>query len=237
MEARSRAGWRSSRVEAHPRERAGVALGPLREHGGLPVAGRGDQQRDGELAGLQEAAHRRGRGTSPAGRGGGSRRTSVRCAPPSSTDTAGPAVPVSKSGGFSARRIPLRRASSSRSARGKGAGPRVAVGEHHPRRGGRAPAGSALGVHEAFANRPEGGLRARAEAELAEDVRHVRAGGSLADSQLGGDLLVRLARAHEPQDLELARRELRARVVAWSRAGARTSGAERSAGSSWSSPR
>src|SRR3954467_4922698 len=59
------------------------------------------------------------------------------------------------------------------------------------------------GVHETFANGPEGGLGARAEAELAQDVRDVRSGRSLADPQHVGDLLVRLARAHESEDLEL----------------------------------
>ena len=46
----------------------------------------------------------------------------------------------------------------------------------------------------------------------------MRPGRPLADLQLGGDLLVRLARAHESQDLELAGRELLAEVVPWSRA-------------------
>ena len=44
------------------------------------------------------------------------------------------------------------------------------------------PLGLGLGhLNEAFADGPEGGLGARAEAELAEDVRHVRPGRPLAD--------------------------------------------------------
>src|SRR3954451_17941792 len=63
------------------------------------------------------------------------------------------------------------------------------------------------GVHEALVGRPQGRLGPRAEAELAEDVRDVRACGSLADVELGGDLLVGSTGAQQREDLELARCE------------------------------
>ena len=46
----------------------------------------------------------------------------------------------------------------------------------------------------------------------------MRARRSLAYPELDGDLLVRFARAHEPQDLELAGGELPRRITAWIRA-------------------
>src|SRR3954469_7385107 len=70
------------------------------------------------------------------------------------------------------------------------------------------------GVHEPLVRRPQGRLGPGAEAELAEDVRDVRACGSLADVELGGDLLVRSAGAQQRKDLELARREARLQVLA-----------------------
>src|SRR5215211_175444 len=63
------------------------------------------------------------------------------------------------------------------------------------------------GLHDALVRCPQRRLGARAEAELAEDVRDVSARRSLAYLQLGGDLLIRSPGAQECEDLELARRE------------------------------
>ena len=49
--------------------------------------------------------------------------------------------------------------------------------------------------------------------ELAQDVRYVGTRRSLADLQLGGDLLVALARSQEAEDFEFPRGQLRVRPV------------------------
>src|SRR5262249_157855 len=54
---------------------------------------------------------------------------------------------------------------------------------------------------ETFPHRPQRGLRARGEVELAQDVAHVGRSRALADPQLRRDLLVGLAGRHHPQDL------------------------------------
>src|SRR4051812_14257355 len=69
-------------------------------------------------------------------------------------------------------------------------------------------------VHEALAYRPQRSLSARREAELSQDVRHMRPSSALTDAQLGGDLLVRSARAHQREHLELPAGECARGVVA-----------------------
>ena len=142
----------------------------------------------------------RKRGTSPSALGGGDRRASTRCAPPSSTDTAGPSVAASKSRGVSATADSTSQSilAALRMRQGREP-PSSAVGEHHPHPGRARPSN----VHKPLANGPERRLGAGAEAELGEDVRHVCPGGSLAYVKLRGDLLVGLAHAHEPEHLEL----------------------------------
>ena len=74
-----------------------------------------------------------------------------------------------------------------------------------------------LEAHEPLARGPERRLGARAQAELGEDAGDVGADGPLADAELHGDLLVRLARADEAQHVELARGERAASCRAPSR--------------------
>src|SRR4051794_22113201 len=73
--------------------------------------------------------------------------------------------------------------------------------------------GLVLPADEPVLDRVHRGLRAVAEAELAEDVRHVRLHRALRDAKVERDRLVRAAAGELGEDLELARRELVAGTV------------------------
>src|SRR4029079_12536954 len=60
------------------------------------------------------------------------------------------------------------------------------------------------GLGELVLDRPEGCLRPRREAELAEDVRDVGPGGPLRDEEGRPDLLVAHPLAEQPEDVLLA---------------------------------
>src|SRR4051794_29351175 len=67
---------------------------------------------------------------------------------------------------------------------------------------GGASGGRALG--DLVLDGPQGGLSPAGEAELAEDVRHVRSSGSLRDEELRPDLLVAHALPEQPEDVSFA---------------------------------
>ena len=60
---------------------------------------------------------------------------------------------------------------------------------------------------EAVSDGPGGGLDPRFDAEFGEDVGDVRGGGALGDEQRRGDLAVGAPGRHQPQHLQLPRRE------------------------------
>src|SRR5512143_2223700 len=99
-----------------------------------------------------------------------------------------------------------------------GSSPRPACGERDRVRGPRAaglvarwtrPARGFADVEDAALERLEHGLALVVAAELHEQVCDVQAHGALADRQLARDVVVRHALGHEPEDLALARAQLR----------------------------